>query len=103
MENLQRMHDIHKKSFTRTNRKQKPYILADEVGNVVSDTKDPMTLREKYIETLFNDHREEITSNTQNVTGPSFLKEEAIKSAKDGKAPSPYDLPADVLKVKIEE
>jgi len=33
-----------------------------EIGNVVLDIKDQLTLWEKYIENLFNDQREEITS-----------------------------------------
>ncbi|XP_030753182.1 craniofacial development protein 2-like [Sitophilus oryzae] len=61
--------------------------------------------QEQYIETPFNDQREEITTNTNNEMGASILKEEvqaAIKGAKDGKAPGPDDLPADALKL-IEE
>jgi len=88
------------KEFTGTDWKQKSYILVDKGGNVL-DIKDQMTLWVKYIETLFNDQREEIT-NTQNEIGPSILKEEvqvAIKLAEDGKAPGPDDLPEDVLKL----
>lgn len=110
IENLQRLHDSHNmhkeiKEFTGIGRRQKSYILADEKGNIVWDIKDQLILWEEYIKTLFNDQREEINTGTENETGPSILKEEvqaAIKSTKDGKAPGPDNLPADVLKL-IEE
>ncbi|XP_030765770.1 uncharacterized protein LOC115889834 [Sitophilus oryzae] len=110
IENLQRLHDSHSmhkkiKEFTGTVRKQKSYILTNDDGDIVLEIKDQLTLWEQYIETLFNDQREEITTSIKNEMGPSILKEEvqaAIKAAKDGKALGPDDLPADALKL-IEE
>lgn len=113
IEELQAIHDdfnLHKKikELAGIKRANKSSILLDKNGKIIPDTKGKLERWKEYIEELFEDERQQETTDgdTDKEQGPNITKEEvmyAVKTAKNKKAPGPDETPTEIIKLIAED
>lgn len=109
IEEYDRKHDtfhLHKKiKETAGHQRQMGNNIRDENGDLIFETKQRLERWKQYVEQLFQDDRPMEHGITEALSGPSITTEEvenAIQLAKNRKAVGPDEIPAEVIKILLE-